>query len=68
MTGGTPWFAIAEPDLKVLVTSDGPLGNIRLPSTIEEKRHLKKMITSTARHLTPAECDRLIESLPKPSP
>jgi hypothetical protein len=68
MTGGTPWFAIAEPDLKVLVTSDGPLGNICLPSTIEEKRHLKKMITSTARHLTPAECDRLIESLPKPSP
>jgi hypothetical protein len=64
----TPWFAIAEPDGKVLVTSIGPLGNIGLPSTIEEKRHLKGMITRTARHLTPAECDRLIESLPKAAP
>jgi hypothetical protein len=65
---GPPWFAIAEPDGKVLVTSLGPLGNIGLPSSIEEKRHFKAMITRTARRLTPAECDRLIESLPKPSP
>ncbi len=63
-----PWFAIAEPELKVLVTSQGPLGNIGFPNSIEERRHLKKMITSTARHITAAECDRLIESLPKPSP
>jgi hypothetical protein len=64
---GTPWFAIAEPDLKVLATSQGPLGNIGFPTSFEEKRHLKRMITGTARHLTAVECDRLIESLPKPA-
>jgi hypothetical protein len=62
-----PWFAIAEPDGKVLATSLGPLGNVGFPTTIEEKRHLKAMITRTARHLTAAECDRLIQSLPAPS-
>ncbi len=65
---GPPWIAIAEPDGKVLATSLGPLGNIGFPTNIEGKRHLKKMIKSTARHITPAECDRLIESLPKPTP
>jgi hypothetical protein len=62
------WFAIAEPDGKVLATSIGPLGNIGFPATIEGKRHLKRMITSTVRHITAAECDRLIQSLPKPTP
>jgi hypothetical protein len=61
--GGTPWFAIAEPDGKVLATSDGPLGNIGLPSSFEEKRHLKRMLDRTAKRLTPAERQRLIDSL-----
>jgi hypothetical protein len=57
------WFAIAEPDGRVLATSDGPLGNIGLPSSFEEKRHLKRMLDRTAKRLTPAERQRLIDSL-----
>jgi hypothetical protein len=62
--GGIPWFAIAEPDGKVLATSDGPLGNTGLPSSFEEKKYFKKVLDQTARQLTPAERERLIESLP----
>jgi hypothetical protein len=62
---GDPWFAIAEPDGKVLVTSIGPQGNIGFPSSFEEKRHLKRMLDRTAKRLTPAERQRLIDSLPE---
>ena len=62
---GSPWFAIIEADGKVLATNDCPLGSFSLPNSFEEKRHLKRMLDRTARHLTPAECKRLIESLPE---
>ena len=61
---GIPWFAITEPDGKILITSDGPLGNTGFPSGTEEKKHFKKMLDRTARHLTPAERERLLGSLP----
>jgi hypothetical protein len=60
---GIPWFAITEPDGKILATSDGPLGNTGFPSGTEEKKHFKKMLDRTARHLTPAERERLLGSL-----
>jgi hypothetical protein len=63
--GGIPWFAIAEPDGTVLATSDSPLGNTGFPSGFEEKKYFKKILDRTARHLTSAERERLIESLPK---
>jgi hypothetical protein len=63
---GNPWFAIAEPDGKLLATNDCPLGSFGLPASFEEKRHLKRMLDRTARHLTPAECKRLMDSLPEP--
>jgi hypothetical protein len=61
---GIPWFAITEPDGKILATSDGPLGNTGFPSGTEAKKHFKKMLELTARHLTPAERERLLGSLP----
>jgi hypothetical protein len=60
---GIPWFAITEPDGTILATSDGPLGNMGCPSSPEDKKHLQKMLDRTARRLSPAERERLIESL-----
>jgi len=62
--GGIPWFAIADPDGTVLATSDGPMGNIGMPFSIEAKRHFKKLLDHTARRLTPAERQKLLDSIP----
>ena len=61
--GGIPWFAITEPDGTILATSDGPLGNTGVPSGPEEKKHFKAMLDRTARQLSPAERERLLDSL-----
>ena len=60
---GIPWYAITEPDGTILTTSRGPLGNMGFPTTIEDLRHLRRMLQSTARKLTAAEIDGLIGSL-----
>ncbi len=58
-----PWYAIAEPDGTVLATSDGPLGNIGVPSTIEDIRHFRQMLERTARNLSSDEVQALAKSL-----
>ena len=63
---GIPWHAITEPDGSVLVTSEGPLGNIGCPGSIEGLRHFRAMLDRTARSLTTDEVDGLIESLATP--
>jgi hypothetical protein len=63
---GIPWMAITEPDGPVLTTSDGPLGNIGFPGTIENIRHLREMLHRTASKLTAKELDQLAESLEQP--
>jgi hypothetical protein len=60
---GTPWFAITEADGSILATSEGPLGNIGFPSSLEGTGHLRQMLERTARELTSEEVDGLIESL-----
>ena len=60
---GIPWSVIAEPDGTILTTSEGPLGNIGMPSSIEGVRHFRHMLESTAQSLTAAEIDALIDSL-----
>jgi hypothetical protein len=60
---GIPWYAITEPDGKVLATSRGPLGNIGLPSSVEGLRHFRAMLDHTTRRLTGAEIDHLVKSL-----
>jgi hypothetical protein len=61
--GGIPWHAIIEPDGERLVTSDGPLGNIGMPGSVEGLRHFRKMLESTANRMTAQEIDALIKSL-----
>ena len=61
--GGIPWYAITEPDGKVLVTSDGPLGNIGMPGSIEDLRHFRQILDQTAQRMTPDEKEALIKSL-----
>lgn len=63
---GIPWMAITEPGGTILATSDGPLGNIGFPGTIEGTRHLREMLRRTARKLTANEQDQLAASLTQP--
>jgi hypothetical protein len=60
---GIPWYAITEPDGSVLITSDSPLGNIGFPSSLEGRRHFRKMLAETANRLMAEEIDGLMESL-----
>lgn len=60
---GIPWFAITEPDGKILATSVGPLGNVGFPSSVEDIRHLRRMLDRTARTLTADELDGLVRSI-----
>jgi len=62
---GIPWYAITEPDGTILATSNGPLGNIGFPGSVEGLRHFRGMLDRTVRKLTAAEVDGLIQS---PSP
>jgi hypothetical protein len=60
---GIPWYAITEPDGTILATSNGPLGNTGFPYSVEGKRHLRAMLDRTARRLSVAERERLVNSL-----
>src|SRR5262245_50626781 len=60
---GIPWFVITEPDGKILVTSEGPLGNMGMPSAVEDLRHFRKMLERTSRELSAEDIDKLIQSL-----
>ena len=60
---GVPWFAITDAEGKVLMTSDGPMGNIGMPMSSEDIRHMREMLAKTANRLTGDEIDKLIKSL-----
>lgn len=60
---GIPWFAIVDPDGRILVTSDGPLGNVGFPQSVEDLRHLRRMFEKTSQRLTASEIDGMIKSL-----
>ena len=62
--GGVPWHTIIDSDGSQLITSNSPLGNIGMPGSVEGKRHLRKMLEATARRISKAEIDHLIDSLP----
>jgi hypothetical protein len=63
---GIPWFVITEPDGTILMTSQGPTGNMGMPSSTEDLRHFRKMLQQTARQISAKEIDGLIESLTPP--
>jgi hypothetical protein len=47
----------------MLIDSEGPLGNIGYPTSVEGKKQLRKMLLASRRNLTDAEIDQLVESL-----
>jgi hypothetical protein len=57
-----PWHVIAEPDGTVLATSEGPLGNIGFPGSVEGIRHFRRMLDLTVRRLKSDEVDGLVRS------
>jgi hypothetical protein len=61
--GGIPWTAILDADGKVLITSDGPLGNIGFPDEFEGARHFRRMLERTAQRLSEAEIAALLATL-----
>jgi hypothetical protein len=60
---GIPWFAITEPDGRVMAISRGPLGNIGFPASVEEIRHFRQMLARTNQKITTDEIDRLVKTL-----
>jgi len=60
--GGIPFYAIFDASGKLLIDSNGPLGNIGHPSGIDGKKHLKKMLLETRKNITEAEIDRVVET------
>jgi hypothetical protein len=47
----------------VLATSEGPLGHIGFPSSMEDIRHFRQMLERTVRRLKSDELDSLVKSL-----
>lgn len=60
---GIPFSVIFDADQKVLVDSEGPLGNIGYPSSFEGKAHVRSMLLETRQRLTNIEIDQIVESL-----
>ncbi|MCC7338767.1 MAG: thioredoxin family protein [Pirellulaceae bacterium] len=60
---GVPFHAIFEADESMLVDSAGNLGNIGHPSGYEGKKHMRKMLETGSKTLTPKEVDQLVDSL-----
>lgn len=60
---GIPFHAIFNPDGAVLITSEGPLGNVGYPSGIEDHRHLRKMLMETRGKLTEQQIDEIVKTL-----
>jgi hypothetical protein len=60
---GIPFSAIFDADEKLLVDSEGPLGNIGHPSGYEGRRHLNKMLRDTRLNLSAEQIERIVNSL-----
>ncbi|MCC6154688.1 MAG: thioredoxin family protein [Candidatus Hydrogenedentes bacterium] len=57
--GGIPWFLIMDADGKVLVTADGPNGNIGCPYKDEEIAHFMHMVKTTSPKVDPLKISEL---------
>jgi hypothetical protein len=60
---GIPWSVILDADGNVLVTSDGPDGNIGFPSSPQGKEHFLRMLSDTAIRLDEADLQSLKNGL-----
>ncbi|MCC6795934.1 MAG: DUF255 domain-containing protein [Candidatus Hydrogenedentes bacterium] len=57
--GGVPWFLIMDSDGKVLITADGPNGNIGCPYKDEEITHFMRMVRTTSPEADPVKLGKL---------
>ena len=60
---GVPFHAIFDPDARMLINSESPIGNIGYPSGFEGKKHLRKMLTETRGKLTDKQIEEIVASL-----
>jgi thioredoxin-related protein len=60
---GIPWYAILDAEGKVLITSDGPKGNIGHPLRPAEIAHFIRMIKETARNITSGQITTIENTL-----
>jgi thioredoxin-related protein len=61
--GGIPWFAFVDSKGKALATSDSAKGNIGHPYADHEIEHFVKMLSTTKRHLSQTDIERIDQSL-----
>jgi hypothetical protein len=60
---GVPFHAIFDSNGTILITSEGPLGNIGHPSGVEGKKHLRRMLLETREKLTEKQLDEIVATL-----
>ena len=60
---GIPWHAILDAEGKVLITSDGPKGNVGFPLRPDEIAHFIHMIKETSRNITPGRISTIQKTL-----
>ncbi len=60
---GVPFHAIFDADGKMLIDSACPMGNIGHPDGFEGKKHLRKMLMTTRKKITPEEVEAVVETL-----
>jgi thiol-disulfide isomerase/thioredoxin len=65
--GGIPWFVVLDSAGKVVVTSDGPKGNIGFPSQPHEIEYFVKMLDASRKRISEKDVDALKKSLTPPA-
>jgi len=60
---GVPFHAIFDTDGTVLADSEGPTGNIGMPSGYEGKRHLRGMLQETTQRVTEEQIAEIVQGL-----
>jgi hypothetical protein len=50
--GGIPWFVFTDAEMKPLVTSDGPEGNVGCPVMAEEISHFIDMLHKVRKNMS----------------
>lgn len=58
-----PWYAILEPDAKVLITSESRTGNIGFPADEEDRLHFRKMFDKTRKRISEGEVQALYKAI-----
>ncbi len=66
-SAGIPWFVFLDSKGKVVITSDGPKGNIGFPNAPDEIDHFVAMLNAAKHRITAKEADVLHHSLVPPA-